>query len=64
MRRENRRFGEAYERMALQVAANESKSQLRNPTRFVPDFHGNSNKFYKNFIQISGFSHIFVLLQL
>jgi hypothetical protein len=39
-RRESRKFGEAYERIASTITANAIKSHLRNPTRFVPEFDG------------------------
>jgi hypothetical protein len=39
-RREARKFGEAYERVASTITANAIKSHLRNPTRFIPEFDG------------------------
>lgn len=40
LRRENRRFGEAYERISAAVAITDSKAHARNPTRYVPDLPG------------------------
>ena len=43
LRRENRRFGEAYERISAAVAVTDSKAHARNPTRYVPDLPGNES---------------------